>query len=137
MILGDPSWVFYRAARTAGLGKVSGPRSIREWTTLFENSKRLSCSIRGKSCKTFSLLSDPDVCALMRTYLRSNKWATDPAKLRDFASGTMILETAKKYANQLTREGMPKRLSEYINDTLLSRIGVKTKGGISIKTARR
>ena len=141
IILGDPKLgkieASFLAARTAGLGKVSGPRRVREWATLFEKSKRLPSSSRGKNCKAFSLLSDPDVCALMRTYLRGNEWATDLAKLRDFASGTMILETAQKYANQLTREEMPKRLSEYINDTLFPRIGVKTKGGVSIKTARR
>ena len=140
-ILGDPRLLklpaSVLAARMADLGKVSGPRRIRSWAAEFEILGRLPSSNRGKNCKVFSLLCDPDICALMRTYLRGNKWASDPAKLRDFASRTMIPDLAEKYARQLTHEEMPQRLAEYANETLLPRIGVKAKRGISVNTARR
>ena len=86
------------AARTAGLGKVSGPQRIGEWAAKFETSGRLPSPTREKKCSVFNLLSDPDVCAHVKTYLRYNKWASDPAKLQAFACSPMILETAERYA---------------------------------------
>ena len=71
----------------------------------------------------------------MRTYLRGKKWAADPAKLRDFSSGTMVPELAQHYAQQLSE--MPKRLGEYLNGTHLPRISIKYQRGISFNTARR
>ena len=127
----------YLAARAAGLGKFYGPRCIRIWAGDFENSRHLPSSSRGKHGKAFSLLNDPDICAQIRTYLRGNKWAADPAKLREFTSGSMVADLARRYAQQLSHEEMPNRLAEYLNETLFPRIGVKHQRSISLNTARR
>lgn len=47
--------------------------------------------------KVASLLEDPDICAELRSYLRSNKWATNPEKLAEFTNAKLLPTEAKKY----------------------------------------
>jgi len=55
----------------------------------------------------YSLLDDPAVRAELRSFLRSNKWSIDPAKLAEFVKVKSIPTTAEKYIHHLVDEEMP------------------------------
>jgi len=57
--------------------------------------------------KSYSLLSDPKVAAEMRAYVRSNKWAIDPAKLAQFSEKKLVGIAADEYLKNILRDEIP------------------------------
>ena len=94
-------------------------------------------SKRGSHAKTFSLLSDPAIRAEVRSYVRSNKWAMDPAKFAQFSQEKMVPAAAKKYLEHIVKTEMPAGLKKYLDVELFPRIHMKVGRGISMSTARR
>ncbi|KAJ7939496.1 hypothetical protein B0H13DRAFT_1587124 [Mycena leptocephala] len=119
-----------RAAESQGFAAKWRGRSVREWTRVWIKFRRLPTSRKGQHAKAFSLLDDPAIKAELRTYLRSNKWAMDPAKLKEFSAGKLVPAFAEKYLNQIVRDEMPRGLKKYMEVHLFPRIG------ISLTTAR-
>jgi len=87
--------------------------------------------------KVFTLLSDPAVCAELRSYVRLNKWAMNPAKLVAFMQDELIPVEAKKYACQIVDKEMPAGLKKYLELELFPRIHLKVGKGICLSTACR
>ena len=87
--------------------------------------------------KVFTLLSDPEVCAELRAYVRSNKWSMNPQKLAAFMKNEMIPAEAEKYAHHIVDKEMPEGLKKYLELELFPQVHLKVSKGISISTARR
>jgi hypothetical protein len=83
------------------------------------------------------VLDDPAVRTELRAYIRSHKWAINPAKLKEFSQGKLIPSAADKYLQQITHDEMPQGLKKYMEIALFPRIQLKVKKGISLSTARR
>ena len=66
----------------------------------------LPMSAKGRHVKVFSLLSDPRIAAELCAYLRSNKWAMNPDKLRQFTQNKLIPSAANDYLQQAVKEEM-------------------------------
>ena len=85
--------------------------------------------------KVFTLLSDPAVCAELQSYVRSNKWALNPAKLVAFTWDELIPAKAEKYAHQIIDKEVPVGLKKYLEVELFPCIHLKVGNGISLSTA--
>ena len=83
------------------------------------------------------LLEDPEISAELRSYVHSNKWAIDPAKLIDFTTQKMVPTVAKEYGTDLMKNDIPKGLKQYLELKLFPRIHMKVVRGISLRTAWR
>ncbi|KAH8914306.1 hypothetical protein BT69DRAFT_1343148 [Atractiella rhizophila] len=70
------------AAASHRFGLTYGARCIRLWASHFEET--------GRHIKTYTLLNDPEICAILRTWLRTKKWSMDPTKLAGFHVNTMV-----------------------------------------------
>ena len=92
-----------RAAESQGFAAKWGGRLVRHWVRSWQQSRQLPTSKKGQHVKTFTLLSDPSICAELRSYVRSNKWAMDPAKLAEFSQKTMVPAAAEAYAQQIIK----------------------------------
>ncbi|KAK7042832.1 hypothetical protein R3P38DRAFT_3449566, partial [Favolaschia claudopus] len=127
-----------RAAESQGFAAKWGGRSVRQWTRVWIASRQLPISRQGRHAKVFSLLDDPAIKAELRAYVRTNKWAMDPARLQEFTAGKLIPAAADKYLKQLVHEEMPRGLKKYLETEIFPRAQLKvgTKG-ISLKTAER
>ena len=64
--------------------------------------------------KVASLLEDPDICAELRSYLRTNKWAMNPQKLAEFMNAKLLPAEAKKYLHRIVDKEMPEGLKKYM-----------------------
>ncbi|KAJ6489378.1 hypothetical protein DFH09DRAFT_948186 [Mycena vulgaris] len=127
-----------RAAESQGFAAKWGGRNVRQWTRVWIKSRKLPASRKGCHAKVYSLLDDPAIKSELRTYLRSNKWAIDPSKLKDFTTGKLIPTAAEQYLNHVVREEMPRGLKKYMEIELFPRLQLKAgKKGISLTTARR
>lgn len=124
-------------AEVHGLGLINASRNIRKWAREWELHRSLPKSNRGCHSKVLSMLNDPDVCAIMRNYLRSNKWSTSPTKLKSFMNQEMPLEAQKKYALEIANGEMPRGLAMFMEEQFFPRIGVRLKKPFSLRTARR
>src|SRR6202040_3538231 len=125
------------AAESHGFAKKWGGRLVREWVRDWMKHRKLPESNRGQNLKVFTLLSDPAVCEELRTYIRSNKWSMNPAKLAAFTRNELIPNEAEKYARQIVDKEMPQGLKKYLEVELFPRIHLKVGKGISLSTARR
>ena len=126
-----------RVAEVQGFGAKSGGRRVRAWAEIWINQRKLPSSQKGKHIKVFTLLGEPDICAELRSYVRSNKWVTNPAKLADFTAQKMVPAVARAYGTNLTKNEIPRGLKHYMELELFPRIRMKATRGISIRTARR
>ena len=126
-----------RAAEAQGFAAQWGGRQVRSWAETWITYRRLPKSWRGKHIKLFSLLEDPDISAELRSYVRSNKWAIDPAKLADFSARKMVTKAAEVYGTDVTNKEIPAGLKGYLELELFPRIHMKVTRGISLSTARR
>lgn len=77
---------------------------MKKWVT----ARELPKSSRGSHVKVYSLLEDPTICAELRSYLRTNKWSMDPAKLLEYVKTTSIPAAVEKYVRNLVDEEMPR-----------------------------
>lgn len=125
------------AAESHGFAKDWGGRQVREWVRDWIKHRELPESNRGHHVKVFTLLSDPAVCTELRSYVRSNKWVMNPAKLAAFTRNELIPAEAEKYARQIIDKEMPAGLKRYLEVKLFPRIHLKVGKGICLSTARR
>ena len=126
-----------RAAESQGFSANWGSRLVRTWARAWVDSRALPKSDRGRHVKSYTLLSDPAIQAELRSYLRSNKWAVNRAKLVEFTKNKMIPEAAKKYGEHIVNEEMPRGLKRYMELELFPRIHLKVGKGVSLETARQ
>ena len=126
-----------RAAEAQGFASLWGGRQVRTWTKLWILDRKLPQSRRGRHIKLFTLLEDPTIRAELRSYVRSNKWAIDPAKLADFSAKKMVAKVAETYGMNLMNKEIPLGLKKYLELELFPRIHMKATQGVSLSTARR
>lgn len=110
---------------------------VRKWVRKWVSSRELPESITGNNVKSYTLLDDPEICAELRTYVRSNKWSMDPVKLAQYSKETVVTAEAAKYIQHAVHHEMPRGLRKYLEVDLFPRIQLKAGKGISIRTARR
>ncbi|CAK5267892.1 unnamed protein product [Mycena citricolor] len=126
------------AAKSHGFASKWGGRNVRFWAREWIRTRTLPISRKGQHAKVYSLLNEPGIKAELRTYLRSNKWAVDPEKLRAFTMGQLIPAAAEKYLTHLVEDEMPRGLKKYMELEIFPRIQLKAGNkGVSIITARR
>jgi hypothetical protein len=126
-----------RAAESQGFAAKWGGRLVRRWAQEWLQNRTLPSSRKGRHKKGFSLLDDANICAELRSYLRSNKWSMDPEKLAAFSQNTMVPAVADKYLRNIITSEMPRGLKKYMDVELFPRIHLKVGRGISLRTARR
>ncbi|KAJ8580330.1 hypothetical protein M405DRAFT_890518, partial [Rhizopogon salebrosus TDB-379] len=126
-----------RSAETHGFAVKWGGRQLRGWSVHWLQTRELPKSLKGQHAKVYSLLSNPTVAAELRAYVRSNKWAVNPAKLAQFARNQLIDTAADQYLHHIIQEEMPRGLKQYMEIELFPRIHLKVGRGISLSTARR
>ena len=125
------------AAEAQGFAPQWGGRQVRSWSKLWIAVRKLPESRRGRHIKLFTLLEDPNICAELRSYVRSNKWAVDPAKLAEFSAKKMVPKVAEAYGTNLVKKEIPLGLKHYLELKLFPRIHMKAIRGVSLSTARR
>jgi hypothetical protein len=126
-----------RAAESHGFAAKWGGRNLRSWTRNWTKNHALPISLRGQHVKVYTLLSDPAIAAELRAYVRSNKWAINPDKLRQFSKNELLPDAADKYLRHLIREEMPLGLKKYMELELFPRVHLRVGRGISLSTACR
>ena len=126
-----------RAAESHGFAAKWGRRNLRSWTRNWTRNCALPHSLQGQHAKVYTLLSDSTVAAELRAYVRSNKWAMNPDKLRQFSKNELIPDAADKYLCHLVREEMPLGLKKYMDVELFHRVHLQVGRGISLSTAHR
>ena len=125
-----------RAAEAQGFAAGWGGRNVRAWAEAWVNRGELPLSQRGRHIKIFTLLEDPEIRAELHSYVHSNKWTIDPAKLADFTAQKMVPTVAKEYGTNLITDTIPKGLKQYLELELFPRIHMKVTRGVSLHTAR-
>jgi len=125
-----------RAAESQGFAEKWGGRLVRRWVRSWVDGRKLPVSLQGCHVKVFTLLSDPVICAELRSYVRSNKWSMNPEKLAKFSQNKLVPEVAAKYAHRVTNIEMPQGLKKYLEVELFPRIHLKAGKGVSLRTAR-
>ncbi|KAF8156663.1 hypothetical protein B0H34DRAFT_783079 [Crassisporium funariophilum] len=103
-----------RAAEVMKLSPSWGGRLVRRWV----------CQWIAGHAKMFLLLEEPAIRTELRSYIQSNKWVINPAKLVDFSQKKMIPAVADKYLRKLVEGEMPQ-------------VQLKVEKGVSLKTARQ
>jgi predicted transcriptional regulator len=126
-----------RAAESQGFAAKWGGRLVRNWVRDWVQVRELPTSQKGRHIKAYTLLSDPTICAELRSYVCSNKWAMDPGKLAEFSKTNLVSTAAKQYLQHLTTHEMPAGLKRYMEIELFPRVHLKVGKGISLRTARR
>ncbi|KAJ3987893.1 hypothetical protein F5890DRAFT_1571338 [Lentinula detonsa] len=87
--------------------------------------------------KVFSLLEDLLICAELQSWLHTNKWAMNPAKLAQHTQEKIIMPEVKKYLQNTVNNEMPQGLIRYIDTILFPWIQEKVVQSISLRTAQR
>ncbi|PPQ93393.1 hypothetical protein CVT25_015911 [Psilocybe cyanescens] len=118
-----------RAAEVQGFSAKWGARLIRQWVRRWLSLCTLPESKQGKHVKSFSLLEDPTIRAELCSFLRSNKWAMNPAKLAKFSEKKMIPTAAEQYLRHIVEEEMPHGLKKYLKLELFPQIQHRIKKG--------
>ncbi|EDR05911.1 uncharacterized protein LACBIDRAFT_329414 [Laccaria bicolor S238N-H82] len=125
-----------RAAESQGFAANWGGRLVRRWVRKWVAKRELPESSCGAHGKVYSLLDDLAVRAKLRSYLRSNKWSVDPAKLTEFVKAKLIPTAAEKYICQVVDEEMPRGLKKYMEMELFPHVQYRKVGkGITLETA--
>ncbi|KIJ38236.1 hypothetical protein M422DRAFT_259146 [Sphaerobolus stellatus SS14] len=126
-----------RAAESQGFAAEWGGRMVRLWVKQWITARELPSSKRGCHGKVYSLLDGPEICTELQSYLHSNKWSMDPAKLAKFTKDKLIPEEASQYLCQIVEHEMPNGLKQYMELELFPHIQMKVAKGISLSTACR
>ncbi|KAJ7708564.1 hypothetical protein B0H14DRAFT_2646573 [Mycena olivaceomarginata] len=113
------------AAESQGFAAKWGGRLVRTWVRYWIKHRQLPVSARGKHGKVFSLLDDPNICAELRSFVRSNKWAMDPTKLAEFSKANLVSAAADKYLRHIIDTEMPVGLKKYMDVELFPRLHLK------------
>ncbi|KAJ7300665.1 hypothetical protein DFH08DRAFT_1090539, partial [Mycena albidolilacea] len=77
-------------AEAQGFATKWGGCMVRKWTWNWISDRVIPESKIGKHGKSYSLYDDPIICAELRSYVRSEKWAMDPEKLVQFSQQKMV-----------------------------------------------
>ena len=125
------------AAESHRFARDWGGHQVREWVRDWIKHHELPESNQGCHVKVFTLLSDPAVCAELRSYVRSNKWALNLVKLAAFTRDELIPVEAKKYACQIVDKEMLAGLKKYLEVELFPKIHLKVGKGICLSTAHQ
>ena len=91
-------------------------------------------SNQGHHEKVFTLLSDPAVCVELKSYIWSNKWAINLAKLAVFIQDELIPTEAERYVHQIVNREKPAGLKKYMEVELFPCIYLKVGKGICLST---
>ena len=127
-----------RAAESQGFAANWGGRLVHRWVKKWVTARELPKSSHGSHVKVYSLLKDPMICAELRSYLRTNKWLMDPAKLLEYVKMTSIPAATKKYVRNLVDEEMPRGLKKYLELELFPCIQYCAVGkGVTLEMARQ
>jgi hypothetical protein len=110
---------------------------VRSWAKQWKQDRQLPVSQKGCHVKAYTLLSDPAVCAELRSYVHSNKWVMNPSKLAEFSQNNLVSTAAKEYLQHVVDKEIPQGLKKYMEVELFLRIHLKPGRGISLHTARR
>ena len=124
-------------AESQGFAANWGSQTVWKWVRHWVNDRALLISARGCHTKSFSLISDPAIHAELRSFVHSNKWAMDPAKLVEFSQQKMVPSAAKKYLEKIVTNEMPTGLKWYMEVELFPRIQLKVGKGVSLQTAHQ
>jgi hypothetical protein len=114
---------------------IVGVKTCSEMGQGLVSSQALPQSLQGCHIKSFSLLSDPAIHAELCSYVCSNKWAMDPAKLAKFSKNKMVPNAAEKYLCHIVNEEMPRGLKQYMEVKLFPWVHLKVGKGISLEMA--
>jgi hypothetical protein len=125
------------AAEAQGFSQKWGGRLVRKWVRKWVSARELPESLSGRHVKAFTLLDDPEICAELCVYVRSNKWSMNPEKLAQYSQDKMVTTEAAKYIQHVVHHEMLRGLRKYLEVDLFPRIQLKAGKGISISTARR
>jgi len=126
-----------RAAESHGFAADWDGRLLRSWTCEYTKTQTLPVSKCGCHIKVASLLNDPAIATELRAYVRSNKWAMNPAKLAQFTQKELIPSAADTYLKHIINNKIPKGLKRYLKYELFPHIQLKVAHGISLSTAHR
>lgn len=102
------------AAQSHNFSKVYGGRAVRQWANEWIKNEDLPTSQRRCHVKLSSVLDDPEIAAEVCSYLRSNKWATNPRKFQEFVNKKMLPEEVEKYAKHIVNKEMPQGMKRYL-----------------------
>jgi len=125
-----------RAAESQGFAARWGGRLVCHWAKEWIKNRELPVSRKGRHMKAYTLLSDPAICAELRSYVRSNKWAMNPAKLAEFSKDNLVSVAAKEYLQHIINKEMPEGLKKYMEIELFPHIHLEVRKGISLHTAQ-
>jgi hypothetical protein len=116
MVKGDRNGIdaSEHAAESHGFAPKWGGRNLRSWASVWMKKEELPMSKKGMHGKVYLLLNDPAIKAELRAFVRSNKWAMNPAKLQEFSQGKMIPHATDPYLRHLVNEEMPRGLKQYM-----------------------
>ena len=120
------------AAQSFNFVKVHGGHDIWQWANEWIENEDLPTSQHGHHVKVSSLLDDPEISMEIWSYLRSNKWATNPWKFQEFVNKTMLPTEADKYVKEIDKE-MPKGMKCYLKLKLFPHIYLKIGKEISLQ----
>ena len=112
------------AAKSQGFAEKWGGQMVRQWVADWIDSCELPESNRGCHKKVWSI-------SKLRSWLRTNKWSTNPQKLADFTKNKLLPDKAKKYLTHIVQEEMPAGLKKYLELELFPRVQMKVLKGIS------
>ncbi|KAJ7616728.1 hypothetical protein B0H17DRAFT_1152613 [Mycena rosella] len=113
--------------------KESGLRDIEKLI----GSKRTEFDAGANSLQAHRARSIQSVLHMLRSFVRSNKWAMDPNKLAEFSKNNLVSSAASKYLKHVVNIEMPKGLKKYMDLELFPRLHLKPGRGISLPTAIR
>ena len=135
MVINNKRHLIYaskRAAESQGFAVKWGGWMVRQWVRVWVKSRELPISEQGCHKKVFLLLDDPAVQTELCSYIRTNKWSTNPQKLSDFTKNKLLPDEAKKYLHNIVKTEMPAGLKRYLELELFLRIQMKVSMGISL-----
>ncbi|KAJ6465381.1 hypothetical protein C8R45DRAFT_939583 [Mycena sanguinolenta] len=95
------------ATKWGGGGGGGGGHMVRKWTRHWISDHVIPDSKIGKHGKSYLLYNGPIIRAELRSYIRREKWAMDPAKLVEFSEQKMVPAATDKYLRKITEEEMP------------------------------
>ncbi|KAJ3576952.1 hypothetical protein NP233_g98 [Leucocoprinus birnbaumii] len=85
---------------------------VRIWVKDWMQDWLLPLSCKGNHIRSFTLLEDPEICAKLRSHVRSNKWAMNPNKIANFAQERMIPAEADKFLKNVLQNEIPQGLAK-------------------------
>ncbi len=99
-----------------------GGHQVQWWMHIWVKGRELPQLKRGTHAKTYSLISNPIIQVELQSYMRSEKWEMDPAKLQSFLRKELPFAKAETYMQQILGEEMPQGLKHHFKTVVLPRL---------------